>query len=263
MAINYNQYLVTDGLVDCLESNLCDGSSSQIIGSKGSRFIFTANNYSVQTIASGYKVFNSNVSSTGAGTSHVILTRNPALETGSITFILWFNVNNVPINVGSNNNWRGLLCTSDSGTAGSPLTMVMEQGNVINFSTTHSDIYRRFLNNNFAPITYDSNGWQMVTYSYNSTTGIAKCYKNDDLILSGPMTSNTLNGSPTTTGTQLTYTNYQSSGFRIYGGTNTLANPSGNGICPGFLGNVYIYNKALSDSDIAFNFNALRGRYGI
>lgn len=254
---------INDGLVDYLESNLVDGSSSQIINSKVSSSTFTTNNYSVQNLSGNIKVFNSNVISDGSGTSYVVLSRNTSLETGSITFIIFFNVNGIPINVGTNNNWRGLLCTNNSGTAGSPLTMVMEQNGTINFSTSHTDSYRRYLNNSFAPISYESNGWQMISYTYNSSSGIAACYKNQNLILSGPMTTDTSGTSPTSAGTQLSYTNYQSSGFRIYGGTNTVANPAGNGLCPGFLSNIYIYNKSLTESEIRQNFYALRGRFGL
>jgi hypothetical protein len=263
MAVAYNPKIVTSGLVECLESNLCDGTSTQVLKSKVSQSNFTAYNYAVRTLTGSNKAFESNAIADGSGTSYVNLDRNTNLETGSITFILWFNLNNIPLDVGINNNWRGLLCTSGGGSNGSPLTMVLEESFVINFSTTHSDIYRRYLNNNFAPITASTSGWQMVSYSYNSSTGIAKCYKNKDLILSGPMTSDGIGTSPTAAGTQLTYSNYQAGGFRIYGGTVTTANPNGNGICPGFLGNIYVYNKALTDNEIQQNFNALRGRYGI
>jgi hypothetical protein len=145
--------------------------------------------------------------------------------------------------------------------------MVLEQSNVINFSTTHASGYRRFLNNNFSPITVDANGWQMVSYTYNQSTGIASCYKNNNLILSGPMTTNTTNGGPTASGDALVYTNYTSgtsqTGFRIFGGTSTVANTTGNGMVPGELSNVMVYNRALTHDEIKRNFEALRGRYGI
>jgi hypothetical protein len=263
MAIVYNQSMITDGLCGCLESNLCDGTSTQSIVDKGSGDTITAYNYTRSTSSNGLGVFVSNAISDGSGSSSVVIPRTQNLETGSITFIVWFNVNNIPVDVGSNNNWRGLLCTANSGTAGSPLTMVMEQSNVINFSTSHTDQYRRYLNGSFAPVTWDSTGWQMVSYTYNSSTGQAACYKNNSLVLSGPMTSDGSGSTPTTSGLNLSYSNYQSSGFRVYGGTNTVANPSGNGICPGLLGNIYIYNRALTSTEIIYNFNQLRGRYGI
>jgi hypothetical protein len=211
----------------------------------------------------GVNTFKSNVIADGSGNAYVTASRDGRLETGSITLILWFNLNGLPINVGSNNNWRGLLCTANSGTAGSPVTMVLEQGNVVNISTTHTDSYRRYLNNNFAPLTVNSTGWQMIAYTYNQATGQAACYKNDQLVRSGPMTTNTSSGSPTTAGRALSYTNYASSGFRIYGGTTTSANPNGNGMVPGELGTVMIYNRALSQSEMLQSFNALKARYGL
>lgn len=145
--------------------------------------------------------------------------------------------------------------------------MVLEQGHVVNFSTTHTSGYRRNLNNNFAPYVANPDGWQMLTYTYDAATGIAACYKNNQLVLSGAMTTNTANGSPTTAGTSLVYTNYtsgtSSTGFTFYGGTTTAANPNGNGFCPGEISNIMVYNKALSIEEVRKNFNALRGRFDI
>jgi len=266
MGIAYNPKVVTDGLVHLLEASKANGTTTQSISNPISGSSWTANNFSVGNSAN-LSTFLSNTNSTGAGTSYLRVTPNSDLTTGSITFIIWFNLKGIALNVGSNNNWRGLLCTNTGGTSGSPLTMVLEQGSVINFSTTHTDSYRRFLNNSFTPITADANGWQMVAYTYDQSSGNAACYKNDFLILSGPMTTNTSGGSPTTAGRALSYTNYTSggteTGFRIYGGTNTGTNPSGNGMVPGEVSNIMIYNRALSEAEIQANFNALRGRFGI
>ena len=262
MGISYNLSVITDGLVELLEPNLVDGTTPQLISSRVSSSNFTAQNFSVGTAAT-FKTLQSNVLADGSGTSHVTVPRNSQLETGSITFIIWMNLENVPITVGTNNNWRGLLCTANSGTSGSPLTMVVEQSGAVNFTTSHTDLYRRSVNGSFAPVTLNSTGWQMLTYTYNSSTGGAAVYKNNLLIISGPMTNGGVGVSPTTAGTQLLYTNYISSGFRIYGGTSTGINPNGNGLVPGELGHVFIYNKALTQNEIDANFTALRGRYGI
>lgn len=264
MSVKYNTSIIIDGLVELLEPNLANGTTTQLITSRVSNSTFTANNYSVGTSAT-FKTFQSNAIADGSGTSYITLNRNTALETGSITFIIWLNLENIAINVsgGINNNWRGLLCTSNNGTAGSPLTMVLEENQIINFSTSHTDTYRRFLNGSFAPVTLDSNGWQMLTYTYDSSTGNAACYKNNLLVLSGPMTTGGVGVGATAAGLQLSYTNYQAGGFRIYGGTTTSSDPNGNGICPGELGHVLIYNKALTQNNINNNFTALRGRYGL
>jgi hypothetical protein len=253
--------IVTRGLVELLEPTRYDGTTSQTISSDtlGQSFVLT--NYSAGT-STGLRTILSNCDATGAGTSYITLARNTALETGSITFTIWFNLKGIPINTGANNNWRGFLCTANSGTAGSPFTMVLEETS-INFSTTHTDMYRRYLNNSFAPGTFLSNGWQMLTYTYSQTTGQAAYYNNDTLRRSGPMTSGGSNENPTTAGLALSYTNYQSGGFRIYGGTTTSADPNGNGICPGEVGNIMIYNVDLTAAEVQTNFNALRSRYSV
>jgi hypothetical protein len=81
------------------------------------------------------------------------------------------------------------------------------------------------------------------------------------------MTANPSSGTPTTAGTALLYSNYTSgvneTGFRIFGGTFVGANPTGNGMIPGEVSNIMIYNRALSNTEIVQNFNALKGRYGL
>lgn len=262
MAAKYGLNIVSDGIVDVLESNDALGGTNQVVRSRASTGSFQAYNMSVNT-SYNFKKFQSNALSDGSGSSSVVSPINPILKTGSITFMIWFNVNGIPVNVGGNNNWRGLLCTNNGGTSGSPLTMVMEQGNVINFSTTHTDSYRRYLAGNFAPFIYNSNGWQMLTYTYTQSTGQAAAYKNDQLVLSGPMTTDGSGNGATAPGTALLYSNYDLTGFRIYGGTTTSANPNGNGICPGLLGSVYIYNRGLTQSEIIQNYDATAGRYGL
>lgn len=262
MGLDHGPKIVLNGLVEVIDPVFFAGGSSEILINKKTSSTITANNFTVGT-STNLKTFQSNAGTDGAGTSHVTISRNTALETGSITYSVWFNLEGIPINVGSNNNWRGFLCTANSGTAGSPLTMVLEQGNIINFSTTHNGVYRRNLNSSFAPYPVTPNGWQNLVYTYDLGSGIAACYKNGELIRSGPMTSDGSGGNPTVAGNTLTYTNYQSSGFRIYGGTVTSANPGGNGICPGELGIIHIYNIALTSSQILQNFRAIKGRYNL
>lgn len=254
--------LVVDGLVYLLDPTLATGASTDTVNSKPTGNQWILYNYTAGTSAA-LKTLQSNGAADGSGTSYITVGRNTALETGSITFQIWYNLENIALDAGANNNWRGLLCTADGGTNGSPLTSVQEESNVINFSTTHTDSYRRYLNSSFAPISNDTNGWMMITYTYDQATGSAACYKNDVSIRTGPMTTDAANGSPTTAGTALSYTNYQSSGFRIYGGTATAANPNGNGIVPGEVGNILFYNRALSANEVAMNFNAYRRRYYI
>jgi len=262
MAFFHKPRIVTDGLIHLLEPNYFDGTSSETIPNKPIGSSWGVYNFNIGSGA-GIKTLQSNVINDGSGTSHTIISRNSDLETGSITAIIWINMENIPLNVGGNNNWRGLLCTSNSGTNGNPLTMVMEQSYIINFSTTTTSGYKRFLNGNFAPVGADTNGWFMVSYTYDKTSGQAASYKNSSQINNGPMTSDGGGSNPTSPGESMVYSSYASGGFRVYGGTNSIANPNGNGYVPGELGNVLFYNKALSPDEITQTYNAYKTRYGL
>jgi hypothetical protein len=252
---------VTSGLSYYLDTTQFTGSNPTNITNIPPGSIWTLNNFTVGTGAS-ITTLQSNCDATGAGTSNITVTRDVSFETGSMTFQIWYNLEGVPLDVGANNNWRALLGTP-GGTAGSPLSSVQEESYIINFSTTHTDMYRRYLNSNFAPVTKASTGWQLVTYTYDKVTGQAAAYLNGTLQASGPMTSDAAGSNPTTAGTALSYVNYQSNGFRIYGGTNTGPNPSGEGVVPGEVGNILFYNRALSAAEVLQNYNGLKARYGL
>ena len=263
MAFFHSPRIPTNGLVHLLETTLFNGSSSQTLANTPPGSTWTIANFSNGTVAN-VLTLQSNVISDGSGNSYVDISRNAELETGSITAIIWLNMENIPLDVGGNNNWRGLLCTAQSGTNGSPLTMVMEQGYVVNFSTTHTSGYRRNLNGSLAPLGADANGWFMITYTYDQASGQAAAYKNTSVVQSGPMTAGGVGDNPTTAGTALSYSSYTNNGgFRVYGGTNSASNPNGNGFVPGELGNVLFYNRALSANEIAEVFNSYRTKYRV
>jgi len=237
------------------------GSSETIINPPDRSADITITNYTSGT-SRPIPTLQSNTIADGSGTSAFrIGTGSSKIQTGSITVLLWFNLEGIALNVGGNNNWRALFRTT-GGTAGYPVTMVLEQSYVINFSTGHSDGYRRYLDSSFAPVGADSNGWQMVTYTYEQSSGNAACYKNSSLIRTGPMTTNTSNGSPTSAGTALTYSNYTTGGFGV-SGTNQVANPNGEGTVPGELGTVLIWNEALSSTEITQVYNNTKAQYGL
>lgn len=261
MTSKYGPDIVYDGIVDVYEANTGVGVNS-LSPSAGSSGSWQVNDFTERVGPAGYKYVESNTNSSGFGTSHVISPINSNLYTGSITFLLWANWNNLPLSVNANNNWRGLICTAGGGTAGSPLTCVLEQSNVLNYSTTHTDRYRRYINGNFAPVGVPSDGWNMYTYTYDRNTGIATAYRNNTTIIQGPQTE-AGGANPTTPGLALSYGNYSTSGFRVFGGTQNDGSLGGNGPCPGFLGSIYIYNKALSEQELDKMYQSLRGRYGV
>lgn len=261
MGIAYNTSVVLDGLTEVVDPVYATGSTTDVLTNKFSRTVITAFNYSTST-SLPINTFLSNVDATGAGSSNITLTRNTALETGSITVSLWFNLNNIPIEVGANNNWRTAF-SSNNGTGASPLSFILEQNSFMNFTTSTTTGLRRYLNSNFNPYQVTANGWQNLVFTYNSSTGVAACYKNNSLVLSGPMTTDAIGTSPTGAGDALTYTTYQTNGLKLYGGATSTADPNGNGFVPGLAGVTYIYNRALTAAEVSQNFQALRGRYGI
>ena len=257
MGLSHSPQISLNGISHILEATLYDGTSSQQVSDKVSNSTWTLNNFSFGGVG-GLTTLNSNAGSDGAGSSHILVNRNLSLETGSITFQIWFNLKNVPINVGGNNNWRAMLPD-----AADPLRIVLEQDLGLNFTTVHTDgITRRNITNSFTPVSANANGWQLITYTYNQSTGEASVYKNNETIRIGAMTEDG-GANPTTPGLALRYNNYISNGFRIYGGSNTAANPSGGGVCPGEVGNIIIYNRALTAQEIQQNFNATRSRFSI
>ena len=204
--------------------------------------------------------FYSNVSNDGSGTSILrIGNGSTKLQTGSITVNMWFDLADFDINVGGNNNWRALLWCN-GGTAGYPVTMVLEQSRGINFSTGHTDRYRRYLNGSFTPITADQQDFQMITYTYDKLTGTAACYKDGSLVRSGAMTTDTSGNNATSAGTALSYSNYTTAGFG-HGGTNTGSNPSGEGLIPGYWGVSQFWNVALTSDEVAEVYNKTKIAY--
>jgi|TARA_B110000977_G_C11069465_1_gene489024 hypothetical protein len=251
---------LTMGLV----TPMYNGSSNQTIINRPDNDVnFTITNYSAGTSITPIPTLQSNTSSDGSGTSKVrISSGSSKVQSGSITVLIWFNLEGVPLNVGSSNNYRSLLQTQSS-TSGFPISMVLEQSYVINFTAGFTDnVSRRYLNSSFAPVSADSTGWQMVTYTYEQSTGISSCYKDDSQIRTGPHTTNSSNGNATTAGLGLSYSSYNSSGFGISGDT-TGANPGGNGTLPGELGTWLIWNEALTSTEVISVYDNMKSQYGL
>ena len=236
-----------------------------IESNSGGPLLITPNNFQVpfsssnggEFMTSNVPVFNSNCTNNGDGTSYVQCHNGGGtnystdlVATGDITVNLWFDLKGYDINVGGNNNWRTLL-GCPQGTSGFPITMVLEQSRAVNFTTGHDDGggVKRYINGQFAPYTATANGWQMLTFTYDSATGIAACYKNKVLITSGSMSTSTGGANATTAGDKLSYGNYIANGFR-FSNTNSSTNPSGNGCIPGEMGYLHIWNKALTFAEI-------------
>jgi hypothetical protein len=108
------------------------------------------------------------------------------------------------------------------------------------FGITNST-YNTILDNQFwnPSVSATLNQWQYVAMTFNATT--AKFYLNGVLKTTLSYTRGTL--VPTTYKIGVNYAN------GLY--------------YTGYIGAIYVYNTALSDSDVTQNYNALRGRYGL
>ena len=214
---------------------------------------------------SNVPTFDSNCTNNGDGTSYILCHTSGSynkdlVAQGSITINLWFDLEGATLNVGSNNNWRTLIGLP-SGTSGTPISMVLEQSGVVNFTSGHdSGGSKRYLNGQFAPYTATTDGWQMITYTYDVSTGIAACYKNGSLVTSGVMSTTSGGSGATTAGDDLDWGNYKLHGYRV-STTNSSTNPAGNGCVPGQMGYFHVWKTALSGSDIMEIYDNFKNAY--
>jgi hypothetical protein len=190
---------------------------------------------------------------TGIGTSEFQLSDN-VIETGSVT-VQWFMKITSNPNVNANNNWRRIIA-KDDGTR-DPFGFVLEQSLDINFTLQTTLGNKRYINNSFTPYAALLNKWEMHTYTYDKATGIAACYKNEELILTGPQNSNTSGGGATVPGEAMANLSLAT----VMKISNNTTSTIGNGCLPADIGVFMIYNRALSEEEVINNYNQLSKRY--
>ena len=250
MKTSYNTSVVRDGLVFHLDpgniskhgsspyANLADGVSGTII------------NQDFEVVNG---VFRSNDTPTNVGTSQFQFD-NVVLDTGSVT-VQWFMKPNYLPDYDDNNNWRRLIASSINNR--DPFGFVLEQQLQINFTLQTTTGNKRHLDGNFTPSSATLGVWDMHTYTYDSAAGIASCYKNSFLLLSGPQTASSIE--PTQPGEKMA-TLSASDVMEI---SHDKGNYSGDACVPADFGPWLIYNRALSAKEVTRNFEAIRGRYGL
>jgi hypothetical protein len=90
---------------------------------------------------------------------------------------------------------------------------------------------------------FTSQGWVLATFRFNNATGNRQIWRNlSNISTTGPNKTSTPSG--------------QSSTF-------TISSGAGADSILGKIANMLIYNKYLSDSEIAQNYNATKGRFGL
>jgi hypothetical protein len=227
MATKYNNKIVTDGLVLCLDagdvksysgsgSTWTDRSGNSNNGSKVSAPVFSSDN-------GGVFVFDG--TNDGFSFSSV-----PQVFNGSVTFEGWFYF-------------------EDSGVRDILFGSYNESGTKVNFERSSSNNLRLWWNNGTNNIyssnnTVPSDQWCYVTMIRNKEAGKFQFYVNGEL-----------DTEPTVSSADIATV---ATPFRL--GRDTR---DGTTCLNGKIGNVKLYSKALTAEEIAQNFNATKDRFGL
>jgi hypothetical protein len=188
------------------------------------------NNTGTLTSSPGFDSIAGGGSLTFNGTSFVSLAAN-LVPTGSRSITIAFQSSNVSTRVGliSNRDSSGWFCCLN------------RNGNSnINYDHATSGGIEGITASN---VITALNTWYISTMTYNVSTGNASIYLNGNLV-AGPTTISPI---------VPVATNQSFIGKEVNSSTNLL----------GKVGDVIVYNRALSSDEVAQNFNALRRRYNI
>ena len=230
MAIGYNPRIVTDGLVLCL-----DAANTKSYGGSGTTWTDLSGNGNDGTLtngpthtsgAGGYFTFD--------GSNDYVAVSNLGLSSNTLEG--WINShtnqggnqgNDIVSALGYYSRVGAEKYTYIGFIGSNTLTFRIDDG-----STSHKQV---------ADVTYTTNQWYHVALSYNSSNGSTVAYVNGSSV-----------GSTTAT-TGITFNNTP----------NDIARAENGRYFDGFVSTARIYDRALTAAEVAQNFNALRGRYGI
>jgi len=228
MGVGYNTTVVTNGLVFNFDAK----NIKSYPGTGTSVYDLITRTVVGETVAS--PTFNSNGSfSFNGSTQAIIFPENSLLNTQSQTVEVWCNPTNITHN--------GFLFEKGN---------VNTQYNLFILGGNQGIYWRHRLNGSLSDLVFIGTGivipnaWNHIVGTFVS--GNRRTYVNG-----------ILRASDSATGTVATNTNGSSIG--VYGGYNGVRDFWYNGS----ISNVKVYNRALSETEIQQNFNALRGRFGI
>lgn len=238
MGVAYNPGVVADRIILAYdEGNPKSGTSSELISTRTASAISgTQRDFSQDsTLATTYAItnqYNSSAPSPGTGFSFSSWIRRTGSTSGNWDVIVYIEGSSPPAH---RMLWFGwFFNTTDRIHCSMPY-----------YSATDTPVYWSvdpFWSD--AGLTLVTNQWYNFTATYANSTRVLTTYINGRFALSGIRPGlgdlNNPNGAP----------------IRMFGCNNT---PNGNSQLSSFT----IYNKALSQSEVQQNFNALRGRYGI
>lgn len=237
MALSHSPSIVTDGLVLCLDAaNLKSYPGSGLTwGDLSSR-----GNNGVLVNGPSYSQSNNGIITFDGSNDYVNTTSIQFERTNPFSLSAWIRpsiVSNNQIINNENSIYRGYL-------------FAIFSNSKLAFGLRHESAVTGTAN--FIQVegpTMTANIWQYVCATYNGSSNASGV----SLYLNGNKFS-----SPTILGNSLSATTISSETTWI-----GLRRPASTGQFNGNIAQVSIYNKALSDTEVLQNFNALRGRFGI
>lgn len=239
MALNYGPSIVTDGLVlalDAADKNSYPGSGNTWYDVSGNGNNATKNgntDFNPVWSPNGWFQFNAGDGYTGANNIFTVANSTSLSNLANIT-IQFICAMQTKTPIGNDYDWMCIVTKGEEGGNQKPGTSVNQIDRYYHIecpSATNSAVI--FGNND-----YTGNKWNMFQTRVSSTGG----------------TQGWLNGTQVST-----------SGITTTGNTSTLYIGS-NGFFELFKGkfaNLYIYNRALTDSELTQNYNALKSRFGL
>ena len=269
--------IITDGLVFYMNANSpsCYNTSSYFnpTPSNALRNLsgFTTYSGSVNSSSFAYNPpsssfsFPNNVA--GAGSSWIGIADNPAIQfgAGSFTFILWTKPNDA--------NDRCALISKRSGVSPFPqlsclqgtlngstfevaptkrITMLIKNGSSANTN------YGIYTNNDIA-----DGSWKHIVFTRNSSTPSVSIYVNNQLQPVTIVNSNTTNilGNVSIPGWNINVGNNNGNGTNP--ASASAQTPTSDHNTPYPISSFQIYNRALSETEIAYNYNNSKALYGL
>lgn len=268
--------IITDGLVFYMNANSpsCYNSSSYFnpIPSNALRNLsgFTTYSGSVNSSSFAYNPPSSSFSfpnsSSGTGSSWIGIADNPAIQfgAGSFTFILWTKPNNT--------NDRCALISKRSGASPFPQLSCLQGTILSNIDTTPTKKISMLIRNgstnntNYAINTNNDiadGTWKHIVFTRNSSIPSVSIYVNNQLQPVTIVNSNATNilGNVSIPGWNINIGNNNGNGTNP--ASASAQTPTSDHNTPYPISSVQIYNRALSETEIAYNYNNSKALYGL
>jgi hypothetical protein len=228
MGLSHSPRIVTNGLVLAL-----DAANPKSYPGSGTTWTDLSGNGNHGTLTNGPTFSNGGINLDRVD-DYINIPNSSSLQLiGDMSISIWFNPSNFSV------GRQGLVGRNGL----NEYTITLEQGGTVSFYFASANQPGSYFNGlSFRTFGQVNSVYQLLTITRNFTSNIGIIYKNglqtDSASLSGVTP-------PTATAEPM-----------------TIGNGNG-GLYIGAIGNVSLYNRSLSATEITQNFTALRGRYGV